>query len=600
MRTVSTHTPALGEVAEFLRAHPPFDTADREAVERVAATAEVEFFAAGETIFTEGAGALDHLRVVRSGAVELHAGDRVLDLLGTGEMLGHPSMLSGLPAGFSARAHEDTLLYRIPQAAAAEVLTRPRGLPVEAEALQRVGTLVRRPPVMCEPDVPIAEVARRMTTAGATAALVRLNGSLGIVTDRDLRSRVLGAGLSGADPVTAAMTAPAHTVSPGRLAGEVLLEMLDRGVRHFPVVTPDGEVLGVVEDRDLVAAETHSSFHLRRAIARAAGVEELVAAAADLRRSVIALHGARLPALEVAAIFSVVVDALTRRMVELVLADQPEPVEFAWLALGSQARREATLGSDADSAIAWFGHDGDAEVEARLQALGRRVVDGLAACGLRPDVMRATAADPLFVRSIESWQRAISAWLDDPAMEKALILVSVVVDSRPVWGVHTGTPVGDAFRDAAARPSLMRHLARFALHHRPPTGFLRGLVVEHDGEHRGTLDIKHGGVLPIAGLARWAGLAAGLTGASTTERLQAAAAAGTLPEADAQTLADAFELVMGLRLEHHVEQARAGLPIDDHIDPATLTSLTRTYLKDAFRAVAAVQHRVSNELALPA
>ena len=118
--------------------------------------------------------------------------------------------------------------------------------------------------------------------------------------------------------------------------------------------------------------------------------------------------------------------------------------------------------------------------------------------------------------------------------EKALILASVLVDSRPVWGVHTGTPVADTFLPAERGSVLLRMLARFALSHRPPTGFLRGLVVEHGGEHRGRLDLKHGGMIPIVDLARWAGMAAGVTSASTIERLRAASTAGTLPAADAQ------------------------------------------------------------------
>ncbi|MGN6169868.1 MAG: putative nucleotidyltransferase substrate binding domain-containing protein, partial [Solirubrobacteraceae bacterium] len=166
---------------------------------------------------------------------------------------------------------------------------------------------------------------------------------------------------------------------------------------------------------------------------------------------------------------------------------------------------------------------------------------------------------------------------------------------RPVWGIHAGTPVTDTFRLAPRTTSLLRLLARFALSYRPPTGFLRGLVVEHSGEYRGRLDLKHGGVIPIADLARWAGMAAGVTSASTRERLRCAAAAGTLSDADAHTLEDAFELVTGLRLEHQVEQLRAGREPDDYIDPATLSRLTRTYLKDAFRAVASIQKQLSAE-----
>jgi CBS domain-containing protein len=202
----------------------------------------------------------------------------------------------------------------------------------------------------------------------------------------------------------------------------------------------------------------------------------------------------------------------------------------------------------------------------------------------------------LFVRSLQSWQHAARSWIEDPTQEKALILVSVLVDSRPVWGVHTGSPVADTFRLAPRHPALLRLLARLALSHRPPTGFLRGLVVESTGEHRGQLDLKHGGVIPIVDLARWAAMAAGVTSASTTERLRLAAAVGTLSEADARTLEDAFGLITALRVEHQVGQLRAGTAPDDHVDPARLSSLTRSHLREAFRAVASIQRRIASRL----
>jgi CBS domain-containing protein len=115
------------EVSRFLQAHPPFDALDLHTVERVAAAAEVEFFRAGTTIFSPGAEPVDHLRVVRSGAVEIVHHGQVLDLLGEGEMFGHASMLSGLPTGFEPRAAEDTLWYRIPAEVAHEPLAAPVG-----------------------------------------------------------------------------------------------------------------------------------------------------------------------------------------------------------------------------------------------------------------------------------------------------------------------------------------------------------------------------------------------------------------------------------------------------------------------------------------
>jgi CBS domain-containing protein len=615
---------ALSDVVDFLRVHAPFDALALSDVEDVAASAEIEFHLAGTTIFSQGTGPAEHVRVVRSGAVEIIFDESVLDLLGVGELFGHGSMLSGLPAGFTARAHEDTLCYRIGHEAALRVLARPESVGFVARSLltsrgdavgeapaprtatgpngrdpahQPVDSLIRAQPAVVTPETTIRETARLMNETGATAVVVTLPGSLGIVTDRDLRSRVVAAGVSVDEPVSTVMTAPAYTVAPDRLGGGVLLEMLDRGIRHFPVISARGELVGVVEDLDLIAVETRNSFYVRRQIATASSVDELAAAAAQMHPMVVALHDTKLAATNIAAIYSVVLDALTRRVVDLAVAEVGEPdAAFAWLALGSQARREAVPSSDIDSAIVWYGDGDERAIRPLLHELGTRVVAGLLACGLRSDENGATASDLRFVRSEESWRRVARSWLEDPTQEKALLLISVLVDSRPVWGIHAGTPVAEEFCLAPRHPALLRQLARFALSYRPPTGFLRGLVVEHSGERRGQLDLKHGGVVPIVDLARWAAMSAGVTCSSTAERLRVAGEAGTLPRSDARTLLEAHELFVGLRLERQIEQLVAGAAPDDYIDPAALSPLTRSYLREAFRAVAAVQKRVAAEL----
>jgi CBS domain-containing protein len=254
------------EAERFLRCHPPFSALPEKRVEAVAEAAEVEHLSAGTTIFSEGEGPVEHLRVIRSGAVEIVSDGRVLDLLGEGELFGHASMLSGFPTGFEARAAEDTVCYRIPADAAQGLLTAPEGLRFVARSLlernladQPVGTLLRGTPVVCGPSTPVREAARLMTAAGATSAVVDLaEDGIGILTDRDLRSRVVAGGLPVQAPVSAAMTTPGYSCTPDRPAGEVLLEMLDRGLRHFPVISTQGTILGVVEDSDLVAVRTRS------------------------------------------------------------------------------------------------------------------------------------------------------------------------------------------------------------------------------------------------------------------------------------------------------------------------------------------------------
>jgi CBS domain-containing protein len=629
--SISGPGPAQG-VADFLGSRPPFDAVSADELARVAAVTRTEVSPRGTTIFSQGAGPVEDLRMVRSGSVEVVHDGRVLDLLGPGELFGQASMISGLPTGFEARAGEDTVCYRIPADVVHPLLARPDVLAFVARSIvtrgaapavsppadpgqRRVAPLIRRPPLLCRGDAPIRAAARQMTAAGASAVLVRHGATFGIVTDRDLRSRVIAAGLNPDEPVSAVMTEPAYTVSADRLSGDVLLDMLERNIHHIPVLSPAGEVLGVVDDGDLVAAEGRMPLLLRRAIGLAETQADLAAPAAGLNPALIALCDAQVPAEQVAAVRSVVLDALTRRLAELAVRDAgPPPVPFTWYALGSMARREAVPSSDVDSALAWAGDDeaagngqrpaeqGDSGSDIDGAAgYGRRLAgavnDGLRACGLPPDAQGANAANPLFARSLASWQAIERSLSENPTQEKALILASLITDSRPVFS--TGSPpAGGLWQVSPDHPDLRRLLAQFALSFRPPTGFWREFVVEHSGERRGQLDLKHGGLIPIVDLARWAGMGAGMTSGSTMDRLRAAEAAGTLEGPEARTLMEAFGFIFSLRLDHQVEQLRRGEPPDDFIDPKQLNPLARSYLREAFRAVASVQAGLAAELSL--
>jgi CBS domain-containing protein len=633
----------MEDIAGFLGSHPLFDAVGADELARVAAVTETEDFPGGKTIFSQGTGPVGYLRVVRTGSVEIVSDGQVLDLLGPGELFGHASMLSGLPTGFEARAGEDTLCYRIPADVISPLLARPDFLRFiarsivggragagermpPADPVQRpVELLIRTPPLVCSADEPIREAAKRMTADRASAILVRSGGTLGIVTDHDLRSRVVAAGVSPDTPVSAIMSAPAYTVGAGSLVGDVLLDMLERGVHHVPVLSAAGEVLGVVDGGDLVAAEASKPFLLRRAIDLATSAADLAAASAGLSPMIIALHDARVAAEHVAAIRSVVLDALTRRLIELAVSEAGEPpAPFTWFALGSLARRETVPSSDVDSALAWQDSGAGPAAEDYVTRVARAVDEGLRACGLQPDAHGASASNPLFARSLASWRAAARDLSEDPTREQALILVSVITDSRPLsgcgpgaegagpgtggagtegagtgaGGTSAGVSVADTLWQARSHPDLLRLLARFALKFRPPTGFLRDFVVEHSGERRGQLDIKHGGLIPIVDLARWAGMAAGAASCSTVDRLRAAEAAGTLDSPDARTLMEAFGFIFSLRLDHQVEQLRHGEKPDDFIDPKTLNPLARSYLREAFRAVASVQSGLANELSL--
>ena len=597
----------------FLRGLELFQPVDAAELDGIAQRAEVQRFAPGAVILSPSEDAAAAVGVVWWGAVDLVDHGRALDRLVPGELFGHPSMLAGLPPGFEVRAAEETICLRIAAADILPVLGRPSGLRYVARTLlarparpsvalahsvdptrRRVAELTHEPAVVCEPDLSIRDAARLMVQRGASCVLVRgADGLAGIVTDRDLRSRVLAAGRSGQAPVAEIMSSAVITSPPEQRAADATLTMLDRGIRHLPIVGSRGEIAGVLRDVDLLAVQARTSFVIRTAIAEAIDVHELRRAARQLDDAVIALHDARMNEAQISSVISVIADALIRRLVDLAPAGTAVP-DLAWLALGSHGRREAMPSSDLDSAIAWKSSDADA-VEA-VDAVAQSVVDNLAACGFPSDTHGAVATNRLFARSSDEWDTRIRALLADPGGEHSLILISLLCDGRVVTGGEWLTDPFEALRGARARPLLLRLLLRVGLARRPPTGFLRNVVVEHSGEHRGQFDIKLGGLLPIVNLARYAGVAAGSRVTGTVERLRVAADAGTLPRETAASLEEAFDLLTALRLDHQVDALRAGRPADDFVDPRTLTPLARRFLRDAFRAIASIQRTLENDL----
>lgn len=620
----------MHDIAEFLAGRDPFSGLDEAELEQLASRTEVEFFPAGTRILPQGQRPQGRIRIVRRGAVELVDHGRPVDLLGEGDIFGHPSVLSGEPTRYEARAREDSLCYSLAAEDVVPLLARPSslrflarsllgrgrgsgngmGAPSAEVARQYAVDLVRRPPVICKPDTTLREAARLMSAEEVSAVLVELDGAdFGIVTDRDLRSRVVGGRLSPDDPVRAAMSAPVVGVGADQTGADVMLTMLDHDIRHVPVFSRPGQVLGVIVAIDLIAAETSSPFVLRRAITRARNKAELREAASRLRSTVVTLHRAELAPLHVSDVVSAVSDALIRRMIVLAIESAgPPPAEFAWMSLGSHGRREPMPSSDVDSGMAWQDRpDPDpiateprrrlasTHTTAYMQGIAADVADCVRVLGWRLDPHGVTASGAFSASSIEDWRRAIQGWLQRPSDNRVLIAVSILLDGRVIYGPNR-LDVKPLLFETGDRETLQRWMLRLALAAKPPTGFMHNITLEGSGKHAGTFDIKHGGLLPIVDLARYHALVGEIPANHSLDRLRGATELGLVTKTEARVLEGAFELFTALRLEHQVAQIEDGREPEDHIDPKDLDPLTRRYLRDAFREVEAVQRTRSAEL----
>jgi CBS domain-containing protein len=605
------------DVATFLGRYPPFDALDAERLARVVAAIEIEHFAPGTVILNQAGAPATHLYVVRKGGVEIVDDGRIIDQVGEGEVFGMWSLLGHVAPTATVRAAEDTLCYLVAADVAESVLETGAGVAFVAASVRRriaraeeslrveidptryrqVGTLVRRPPVTCAPDTPVSQAAETMVRERVSSLLVPLpDGGTGILTDRDLRTRVVAGRRGGDTPVADVMTPDAETVQADAMAGEVLLRMLERGFHHFPVAGPDGRLLGVVTDTDLMDVGKDTPFALKSAIERSSDRDAVSSALLNLPDVVGALVDASADPVDIGHVVGFAIDAATRRLLDLAIAEQGEPpASWAWLALGSAARQEQALRTDQDHALAFVG---EAAAAPALAGLAEFVTSGLEAGGIarcNADVMATNAALRL---PLDAWVHRFQVWMREES-PKGSEQLSIVFDYRQVVGTLDAEPALDgAMRAATERPTFLRHLARRALDERPPVGFVRDLVVEHGGEHPGTVDVKHGGITLIGSLARAYAIGSGVTAKRTLARLRGAEAAGAIDAETREGLEEAFRFLWEVRLRHHVEQHRAGLEPDDFVDPHQLGSVARQGLKEAFRIVVRAQKALALEAGL--
>jgi CBS domain-containing protein len=607
------------DVATFLGRHPPFEALGEAALARVASNVEIEHFAPGDVILEQAGEPSRYLYVIRKGEVEIRDGGRLIDLMSTGETFGIWSLLGRFSPTTSVRAHDDTLCYLIPAEAASDVLESPPGIAFVMRSLRRriaaledvrdadratdpfrqVGSLVRRDVVQIEPGASVLEAATRMTRQRVSCLLVRDPRGWGIVTDRDLRSKVVAEGRDpAATAVAEVMTHPADTVPPDAMAGEVLLRMFERGFHHFPVALEDGRLVGVVTDTDLMGLGRHTPFAIRSAIERSSTAEEVAAAAADLPNVIRALVSSSADPVDVGHVVATTIDNLTRRLLELGIERFGEPpVPWAWLALGSEARQEQALRTDQDHALAYDADEGAAdELDGYFGPLASFVTDGLEAAGIPRCHGDAMAVNRALRRPLAGWTEQFRAWMSDPGATGS-VLLSIVFDYRRVAGpLDAAAALDEVVRTAPECPLFLRHLSRRALDYRPPTGFFRDLVVEARGEHAGRLDVKRGGITIVGNLARAAAVGRGMTAKRTIERLNAAAAAGALEDDLREGLEEAFRFLWEVRLRHQVAQLDAGLEPDDFVDPREIGPVARHGLKEAFKVIERAQRLLAADL----
>jgi CBS domain-containing protein len=360
---------------------------------------------------------------------------------------------------------------------------------------------------------------------------------------------------------------------------EAWTSLLDTGAHHVPV-TRDGQVAGVVTANDLLKASAHGPMAVLRQVERLPSRESLPGYAEKVVEMDAALLAGGLDATVIGQLVSRLNDALAARILGWAEADLgPAPAPWAFVAFGSDGRREQTLLTDQDNALV-YADEGEAS-RAWFEELGRRVNADLEAAGIPPCAAGHMARREL--ASLSEWTRRFNAAIDEPRPHAAGLLF----DYRKVAGPLELAPLEAAMARAPRNALFLRFLARTAVEHQPPGSV--GLRLGGGA----TVDLKAHGILPVVFLARCYGLEVGTRARGTLDRLDAAAAEGLISQEAHDGVGSAYRFLLGLRLRHQLRQLAGGSVPTSLVRLADLSPVERSRLKDSFRAIKRWQERAA-------
>lgn len=614
----------------LLRRYPPFDEIQDDALRFLASRLTLRYYPQGTTILCPQDGEPRFLFIIQRGLVQLTpsaAGAQVFaaeTTLGPGECFSIGALLERRPTTSTYSTAADTFCYLLAAADFRELLHRsPRfqdfatdylasllresrrllrmnaaaGISEQRSETRSLRSLLKRPPVSCTPDTPLARALRLMQEEKVGSIVVVAPGGapIGIFTRHDVLDRVALAGADLGQPIAAVMT-PEPVMLPAEASVyDAALAMAQHGIRHV-VVVDEGRLIGVVTERDLFALQRASMRQINRTIAAARDLAELQQAARDIRNLAGHLLSEGIAAEPLTLMISTLNDALVRRWIELEQARHPiGDLDYCWLAFGSEGRYEQTISTDQDNGIIFSDPENkDAErVRQRLVPFARAVNEGLDACGFplcRGGIM---AGNPRWCMSVAEWRGQFAAWIDntDP---QALLDAVIFFDFRPIHGNHG---LSDALRATLAEilarnPRFLRQMAEQALLSQPPLGLFRDFVVDDDGAgHPHTLDLKNRGSRLFVDAARVMALAAGVAHTNTAQRLRHAGPRLKMQTGEIEAAVEAFYFIQSLRLRRQLAM-HPGEGGPNRIDPRTLNEVDRRILKESLRQARGLQRRL--------
>ncbi len=617
------------EAFTLLKKTPPFSLLDETTLRTIAREMSLEYHPKGRAIHYQGGPAAEYLSIIKSGAVRISlktaaSEELLIDYMTAGDFFGMRSFVCGDISRDNIVAVEDTSCYLIKKETVLKLMktnaefsafcvrswlkklmdmtyreihdrTLLHGAGDKLLFTHTLNDLATKKVITASEDISLKDAAEIMATNRISSLILVDPAGLpsGMITDRDLRNRVVSKGRDLGGRVGDVMSVTIIKAEAGDYCFEALLKMIRYNIHHLLVVD-NGELKGIITSHDLMLLQGSSPLSISKEIEDQTTIDGLLPASGKINRIITNLikEGAR--AGDIARLITEVNDRLLKKVLEITESRLgPPPLRYCWIVYGSEGRKEQTFKTDQDNAIIYEDPNGsDETARAYFSDLAGQTNSALTKCGFPPCNADYMASNPEWRQPLHLWKTYFSSWINTPTPE-AILRSLIFFDFR---GIHGDILLAERLRaflghEVRGKKMFLAHMAALAAQNRPPIDLFGKFSCEKKGPHKGQFNIKINCLCPIIDTARLAALETRLYQTSTIERLRGLKNRPATVGEFSEELGDAFEFLMSLRLRHQFEQIQEGAEPDNFINPNHLRTMERTLLKETFKLILAAQEK---------
>ncbi|MBE0500129.1 MAG: CBS domain-containing protein [Desulfuromonadales bacterium] len=451
----------------------------------------------------------------------------------------------------------------------------------------------KREMITCSPSKRLIAAAELMRQKNISSLIVCKHGfPIGIVTDRDLRNKVVCRGINPAELfVSDVMHAPLITITENNFVFEALYLMSSHRIHRVVVVDAAGKLSGIITNSDILRLQTRSPQQLLFEIEKATTIDDLKRLHEQVQSLVVHLIGTGVRTPELVRLISHLNDRILIRLIDQIKSERyPDLTEnFAFIVLGSEGRQEQTLTTDQDNAII-YADDLTADELAQLEAFSHDLIDSLIAIGVPPCPGGIMAKNDFWRRSLNGWKDVLDAWLSNAAPQN-IMNGSMFFDLRTLYG---DTDLEKEIKQHIAAhlsndSSFLARTAKNVLRFKTPVGLFGRFKLEKEGIHRGKMDIKRAGIFAITEGVKVLALESGHLDGGTHEHINNLVKSGILSRDLSEDIEASFIFLVSLRLRGQVLSIGAGEEPSNFISLEQLNRMEQGRLRLAFEAVRSFQ-----------